>query len=180
MQRKTMFYISIGCLLVSFVSLFLPVIVYTTDRKKYSYSVLTLITKADEFEKAVLMKYKGPVVWDITGSITVVLVVIFVFAIICSVIGLFTLRVQWPNNWQFILTIVGLVGVAFPSLVLIISVVGYGKYFPGKISFGPAPVITIIAMIACIFAVVRRKNRVAEEKKKELETKGLIRKAGDL
>ena len=181
MEKKTFFYVAIGCLALSFISLFFPVITYVNEKAtKASYSVFTLITKSSEFEETILRKYKGPVVWDITGGITVILVVIFIAALLCAVIGLITLRAQRPNTWQFILTIIGLAGVAVPSLVLIICVLGYGKYFPGKLTFGLAPIITIASMIVCIFAVIRRKNRVAEELQRELAARGLIRRGGDL
>lgn len=181
MEQKNFFYIAWGCLGCSFLSMLFPVISYKNpEGKKFSYSILKLIFNSSNFEKNVLVKYKGPVVWDITGNITVVLVLVFIIAYLCAIIGLVTLRAQHPNTWQFVLTIVGLVGVAFPSLVLIICVAGYGKYFKGFISFGIAPIITIISMIACIFAVIRRKNKVAEELRRELEAKGLIRKAGNL
>ena len=32
-------------------------------------------------------------------------------AILCALLGLFTLRAQRPNTWQFVLTIAGLIGV---------------------------------------------------------------------
>ena len=181
MDKRKFYYIAIACLLVSLVSLFFPVITFVNNEgNKFSYSVISLVSNSQDFEKNVLMRYFGNVVWDINGGITIVLVVVFVAALLCAVIGLLTLRAQRPNTWQFILTIIGLIGVAIPSAVLIIGVLGYGKYFRGKLSFGPAPVITIISMIVCICAVIRRKNVVAEQLRKELEAKGLIRKGGDL
>ena len=70
--------------------------------------------------------------------------------------------------------------VTVPSVVFIVCVIGYGKYFPGTLSIGPASIITIISMIVCIMAVIRRKNKVAEELKKELEAKGFIHKGRSL
>jgi hypothetical protein len=181
MDKKKFYYVAAVCLLLSFISLFLPVITYVNSAGyKLKYSIIDLVSKTKDFETMVLSRYKGPVVWNIDGKITTVLVYIFVLALLCALVGLVTLRAQYPNTWQFILTIIGLAGVAFPSLVLMICVIGYGKYFTGKISFGPAPIITLISMIACILAVIRRKNKVAEEREKELKSKGLIKKAGDL
>jgi len=73
-----------------------------------------------------------------------------------------------------------LIGVAVPSLVLILCVLVFGGYFDGKIGFGLAPVITPAAMIVCICAVIRRKNHVQEQLQRELEAKGKIWKPRDL
>ena len=181
MSKKIFYYIAITGLVLSIISIFLPVISYEVKGgKEYKYSIVGLLTDSEEFETNILDDYEGPVVWDITSKITVILVVTFIAGILCSVIGLVTLRAQRPNTWQFILTIIGMIGVAVPSLILIISVTGYGKYFDGKLKFGIAPVITIISMIICIFAVIRRKNKVAEELRKQLEQKGIMWHAGDL
>lgn len=181
MKKKAWFYIAISCVGISILSLFFSIITYRgTYGVKYSFSIVDLLIHTEKFEDQVLNQYNGPVVWDITGTITVALVVIAVFGILCSIIGLFTLRAQRPNTWQFILTITGLICVAVPSVVLIVCVVGYGKYYHGTLGFGVAPIITPIAMVLCIATVIRRKNRVAEELRRELEAKGLIRRAGDL
>lgn len=180
MNKKNWFYIAIACVAVSVASLFTSIITYTTaSGTRYSFSIVDLIGGSADFE-IVYKQYKGPVVWNITGAITTVLALVAVLAILCSVIGLVTLRAQRPNTWQFILTLVGLAGVAFPSIVLFICVLGYGKYYSGTIRCGISPVITPIAMIICIAVVVRRKNKLAEELRKEAEAKGLIWEAKDL
>ena len=187
MNRRVFFYIAIGCLVVALISLFIPVISYRMDEgtdgaQSFSYSVFGLIGNSEEFETNVLWDYTGPVVWNITGGIAVLLTAIFCVSYIISVIGLVTLRAQYPNTWQFVMTIVGLIGVMIPSVVLIVGVMGYGKYFRGSLSFGAAPIVTIIAMILCILAVSRRKKNVKEElrMKMELEQTGIIKRAGDL
>lgn len=181
-NKKIWFAVSISCLCVSILSLFLSIITYKPEvgGHKYSFSIIDLIGKSPEFDEYILRGYKGPVVWDITGTITAILAIFVVAGIGCSIIGLITLRAQRPNTWQFVLTIVGLIAVACPSIILIICVLGYGKYYTGTIGFGIAPIITPIAMITCIFVVIRRKNKVAEELQHELEQRGLIRRAGDL
>lgn len=181
MEKKPMFFIAITGLVVSIISLFLPVITFVTRKgKTFAYSIFGILTDSEGFEDNILMKYNGPVVWDITGQISIILAAIFLLALILAIVGLFTLRVQRPNTGQFVLTIIGLIGVAIPSLILIICVVGYGHYFEGRLSFGPAPVITIISMIACIFAVIRRKNRVAKELARALEERGMINRPTSL
>ena len=176
MKKKKMiwFIIAISCVVISILSLFMSIITYTTEdgHMKYSFSILDLIGQSSEFEKYILKEYKGPVVWDITGAITAVLAIFVVAGILCAIMGLITLRAQRPNTWQFILTITGLIAVAFPSIVLIVCVLGYGKYYAGTIGFGIAPIITPIAMITCIIVVVRRKNKLAEELRENLKQKG--------
>jgi ABC-type Fe3+ transport system permease subunit len=128
----------------------------------------------------VLYHYNGPVWWDI-GELTVMLLTVAaILALLCAVIGLFTLRQQRPNTWQFILTIVGLVGTGLPSILVITAVFLSDKYFDGDVTCGICPVIMPLSMIICIFAVLRRKNHVTEQLRREALAKGLIRKAGDL
>lgn len=45
---------------------------------------------------------------------------------------------------------------------------------------GISLIITPIAMVICMLAVMRRKNVVAEQARREAEAAGLIWKAGDL
>lgn len=175
MTKKTWFYVSMGGVVVSILSLLTPIITYRpTGGELYQFNIIDLLCDPESFEYTVLRQYNGPVVWRITGEISAVLAVIAVAAVLCAVIGLVTLKAQRPNTWQFILTIVGLVGVAVPSEVLLVCILGFGWYFDGSIGFGPAPIITPIAMLVCIAAVVRRKNRVAEEIRRELEAEGMI------
>lgn len=181
MNKKNWFYIALACIAVSIASLFTSIITYTTESgKQYSFSIIDLIGGSSNFESIVYEQYNGPVILDITGTATAVLAVIAVLAILCAVAGLVTLRAQRSNIWQFILTLVGLAGVAVPSVALLVCIFGYGKYYRGTIGCGISPIITPIAMIISITVVIRRKNRVAEELRKEVEAKGLIREAKDL
>ena len=180
MEKKNWFYIAIGCIVVSILSLFTSVVAYTTGSgTHYSYSIIDLI-QGDDFTNQVLWDYKGPVLWDISGPTVTILSIIAVLGIICAVIGLITLRVQRPNTWQFRLTVVGLIATAFPSLLIILGVLVLGRNFGGSLSCGIAPIITPIAMAISVYVVIRRKNTLQEQLQKELEAKGLIKKGGDL
>ena len=89
MKKKAWFYIAISCVGISILSLFFSIITYRgTYGVKYSFSIVDLLVHTEKFEDQVLNQYNGPVVWDITGTITVALVVIAVFGILCSIIGL--------------------------------------------------------------------------------------------
>lgn len=181
-EKKSWFGISLGCVGVSIISLFLPVIIYLPKggTSKLTFNIIDMLGESKDFNFYVLHQYYGPIVWDISEVTTAILTILVLVAILCAVGGIFTLRAQRPNTWQFVLTIIGLVGVAIPSIVLIVCVLGYGKYFEGSIGFGVAPIITPLAMITCIITVIGRKNRVAEQLRKEAMAKGLIREAGDL
>ena len=184
MNKKTWFYVAISCVAVSVLSLFLSVVSYTTTGgtsglKKSSYSIIDLIF-GTEFRKEVLAQYTGPVLWKMGGATVSILALVAVGALLCAVIGLITLRKQRPNRWNFVLTFIGVVGTAFPSFLIILAVFLSKKYFVGTVSCGISPIITPIAMVICMLAVMRRKNAVAEQARREAEAAGLIWKAGDL
>jgi len=181
-ENKSWFWIALGCVAVSIFALLLPVITYLPkgETQTLTFNIVDIISMSDEFDFYVLHQYYGPIVWDISNGTAAIMAVLALLAIICAVGGIFTLTAQRPNTWQFVLTIIGLVGVAIPSIVIIVCVLGYGRYFSGNIGFGIAPIISPLAMIPCIITVIGRKNKVAERIRKEAMAKGLIREAGDL
>lgn len=192
MRKKIEYYIAVCCLIISIISMFMPIVSYkvsygyqshyfkTNAGASYSFNIIDLIRGSEDFNQIILVEYKGPVVWNITRGMCSILGIIAVLAIVCAAIGLFTLRVQRPNTRQFILTIVGLIGIAVPSVVIIVVVFMCGKYYSGTLSCGIAPILSPIAMLVSLCAVIRRKNKVAEALRKEMEEKGLIRQAKDL
>ena len=176
MNEKGWFYMSMGCISISLLSLFLPIF----QSYGINFNIIDLINGNSYFAQNVIGAYTGPVIWNITSDTVAVLSVIAIAALICAIVGLVTLRAQYPNTKNFILTIVGLIGILIPSVVSVICVVGLGQYFPGGLRLGIAPIISPIAIIVSIGAVIRRKNKVAEELQKKAEEKGLIWKAGEL
>lgn len=176
MNEKGWFYMSMGCILISLLSLFLPIF----QSYGINFNIIDLISGNSYFAQNVIGAYTGPVIWNITSDTVAGLSVIAIAALICAIVGLVTLRAQYPNTKNFILTIVGLIGILIPSVVAVICVVGLEQYFPGGLSLGIAPIISPIAIIVSIGAVIRRKNKVAEELQKKAEEKGLIWKAGEL
>ncbi len=186
MKKKTWFYVAISCVAISILSLFTSIVSYTTyvgiyggGIRKTSYSIIDLIFKT-EFRKEVLAQYTGPVLWKMGGATVSILAIVAVGAILCAIIGLITLRKQRPNRWNFVMTFIGVIGTTFPSFLVILAVVLSKNYFVGTVSCGLSPIITPIAMVICMFAVLRRKNAVAEQARREAEAAGLIWKAGDL
>lgn len=180
MEKKKWFYVALSCVAVSILSLFSSIITYVSPNGRVnSYNLINLLLETD-FRDRVLSQYTGPVLWEMGGSTVSILAALAVAAVVCALVGLFTLRKQRPNTWQFVLTLVGLVGTAFPSFLVILAVVLSKNYFRGDISCGISPIITPIAMAVCIFTVVRRRNRVLEQLRREMENKGLVFQAGDL
>lgn len=174
------FYLALGSIVVSLLSLFLPIFRYGKGNSTMSFNIIDLIDGNEYFNYYIIERYSGPVIWDITSNIVSILAVVAVAALLCAVVGLITLRAQRPNKKNFVLTIVGLIGILIPSFTVIICVLGFGKYYQDKLSLGIAPFISPIAILISIGVVIRRKNKVAEEVKKEVEEKNLIWKAGDL
>ena len=180
MNKKQWFYIALACVVISVLSLFTSIITYTAPNGvAQSYSLIDLL-QGNAFRDDVLSQYNGPVLWRMGGATVSILAFMAVAALACAVIGLVTLRAQRPNKWNFVLTLVGLVGTAFPSFLVILAVLLSNNFFTGKISCGLSPVITPVAMVICIYVVIRRRNKVLEQLRKEMEAKGLIWQAGDL
>lgn len=180
MENKKWFTIAISCVGISVLSLFTSIISYTNVQGvQFHYSIIGLL-QGDNFSDTVLTQYYGPVLWNMVGSTVSILSVLFIASLICSIIGLFTLRAQRPNKWNFRLTIIGLIGTTFPSFMVILAVILSGNYFNGSIMCGISPIITPIAMAFCIRVVFRRRNKVIQQLQAEMKAKGLIWNAGDL
>lgn len=180
MEKKKWLYVALACVAASILSLFTSIITYISPAGKVThYNLINLLFETG-FRDNVLSQYTGPVLWAMDGATVSILAFVAVAAVVCALVGLFTLRKQRPNTWQFILTLVGLIGTAFPSFLVILAVLISEKYFRGYLVCGISPIITPIAMAICIFVVVRRRNKVLEQLRKEMEAKGLVFQAGDL
>lgn len=181
MQNKRWFYISMTCLIISVVSLFISIVTYTTPAgDSYSYNIVGLLFQGHDFSQRVLNSYTGPVFATFTGVKITAMAAIAIIAFICAFTGLMTIRAQYPTTGQFILTFLGLIGTAVPSVLILILVFLSRNYFIGTVSCGLAPIITPIAMIISIITVKRRKDKVAEELRRRAMAKGLIRRATDM
>ena len=180
MNKSGWFYIALGCIAVSIVSMFTSIIIYIDSKGKiYSYNILRLL-EGNGFSNFVLSKYTGPVYMILTGRWITVLAVISIVSIIFAVVGLLTLRVQYPTTWQFVLTITGLCGTLLPSLLIIYGVFVSKRYFTGELRCGIYPIITPIAMAVCVAAVLQRRDRVKKQNLERIRREGMIRKAGDI
>ena len=175
-DTKGWFYLSLGCVIVSLLSMFFPIL---TSYGK-GYNIINLVRRDSSFTNDVIAEYTGPVIWNITSETVVILVSLAALSLVLTIAGLITLRAQRPNTGNFIMTFIGLIGNLIPSVTAIICVTVLQQYYPGGLKLGIAPIISPIAILISILAVIRRKNKVAEEIRKEVEQRGLIWKAGDL
>lgn len=175
-EKKKWLYVAAGALGVAVLSMFTTILSYKSAGTVYSYNLLGLI-EGNDFTQNVLANYRGTVYWRIDGFWVTLLTVVSLASLICSIVGLFTLRQQRPNIKQFWLTIIGLAGTSLPALLVLIAVPMFRSGFQGELTYGIYPVVAPIATLVSVLAVYRRKNRVQEELRKELEDKRKIWKA---
>ena len=175
-DTKGWFYLSLGGVIISLLSMFLPIL--TSYGKRYN--IIDLVCGNQDFADDVIGAYTGPVLWNITSGTVIILAILAAISLILTIVGLITLRAQRPNIGNFILTFVGLIGNLLPSLTAIICVVCLQQYYPGGLGLGIAPIISPIAILVSLLAVIRRKYKIDKDIKKDAERRGLIRKAGDL
>ena len=67
-----------------------------------------------------------------------------------------------------------------PSVIIFICIVALKDYYLGTIACGIYPIVSPIAMIACIAAATKMRRRNIEYRKKLKEAEGLIFRGGDL
>ena len=177
-EKKVWLYIAAASLFISVASLFTTIFVYNNKAWTYKFNILGLI-RGKDFVNNVLASYTGKVYWKIDATWVTLLAIISVASLVCAVVGLVTLRQQRTNRMQFWLTIIGLIGTCLPALLVLVAVPVFQKGFPGKLRYGIYPIVAPIATLISVLAVYiyRKKNKVQEELRKELEDKGKIWKA---
>lgn len=197
-KRNTWFYIAIGALLISMLSLFTPIVTYaegtgpipflrilgsgffnSSDSSFFSYNIIDLLT-GDRFVREVLTYYGGEVFWRIDTLDVFTMAVLVIVSQIASLVGICTMRSQYHRRWQFIMTLAGLIGTAFPSLLIFFAVNQSQKGFPGVLQCGIAPVIMPVAAMISMMAVVYRRSSVKREIQQRVRMEKLIWTAGDL
>lgn len=167
---------------VSVLSMFISVVKYTkyypTGKEVTVYAIQDLID-GTRFAHEVTYEYTGYVIpigeWVITA-----LCILGVVAICAALIGIVILSKQRPVKWPYVMTMIGLVGTAIPSIVILFGVLLSVNYFPGTISCGFYPIVAPIATIICLFTVWRERRRVLAAQAAAEESKELIYMAGDL
>lgn len=180
MKTEQWFILAISCLVLSIVSLFTTIITYTDMfGYKYSFNIIDLL-EGEMFEEVVLTQLISDPIIIMSSTTITFLAILAIGALVCAFVGLITLRAQYPSDKQFLLTLVGVIGTAIPSILIIIGVLISGEYYYGTIGCGIAPIFTPIAMLVCVRTVLRRKDKVKAALQAKVAAEGLLKQAGDL
>lgn len=197
-KKKTWMYIAVAAIVLSVVSLFLPVITYqNSNGNVYSFSLVDIITKGSDFIDYVLMDNDGSFAAKVNTPVLssllymssdetlpklliAIIGIIGVGAIAASALGIRSMSKQYESAWPFRLTITGLILNAIPAVAIIILTLISRNYFTNDIKLGAYVFFTPLAMIAAIITVTNRHRITLEEKQIQEEAKQYLRPAGDL
>lgn len=186
MVKKTgWFFSALGGIALSIAALFLPIIIYETSIGDiYVFNAASLVLHSSEFTDQVLCDYIGTAGLTTPYSVSVVLVclvsVIGVVSILVSLYGVVSLSKQRPAVSSFYFALLGLIGTAIPSVIILILFLFSRDFFRGTIMLGPYAIVTPAAMILSCVAVTRKRQYTkAEQVMRELAHQ-YIRPAGDL
>lgn len=178
---------AIICMGVAFAGLFLPVAWYGSSPSimkfiivignREWYYIFDMIS--GRFFDEVLYYYRGPVSWHMTEATIIIFVIIYIIALGLAIMGVMIMRKQVPSKLIFILMLIGMVGMVFPSVVLLVGTLMPADYFDNTLIPGGACFIPIIAMIICIL-LVTKEYRAQRAMQKHLIGAGLLRRGGDL
>lgn len=187
-KNKNWMLISIGALLLSVASLFLPVINYVANRGddmgiRYSFNIINLLD-GESFIEHVLSEYTGSFLFGISAGLSNLIIgllcLIGLAAIVCSFIGLKSMSKQYESSWPFRLTLAGILFTAIPAIALLAVVLMSGNQFRGNISAGAYAYVTPIAMVVSYITVTKRHKLTQEERRIQQAASQYIKPAGDL
>lgn len=178
-NRKLWLSITLVCLFFSIISLFFPILTYIyPSGKSQSFNIFKFL-KPDELGN-VLSQYTGSFALAIEKQDIPFFAAIAVFSIVAAFAGVITMSAQRPNFWQFVMSMVGLIGTLIPSVLLFIVVISSINYFPGSFQFGAYPIITPFAMGICMYMVTRKHKLTQEEIQAEKIAAQYLHTMGDL
>lgn len=185
MTKKNWLYLSLGCLAVSVISLFMSVISYTNSRgDTKSYNIFNMIVDPNSFTEHVSREYNGNLFQSIyaeaENAMIIVFAIIGVAAIVCAIAGVLLMAKQRPTNGSFALALIGLVGTALPALIILIMLLMSQNYFAGTIRAGLYEIITPLAMVFSIITVTMKHNRSKAQIEAWKRAEGYLRRGGDL
>ncbi|MCI6958025.1 MAG: hypothetical protein SPI15_00330 [Candidatus Faecousia sp.] len=185
-RNKNWVFLSAGALVLSLLSLFLPVVTYTTGIGRgvtHSYNIVQLLD-GESFVENVLGEYHGSFLFGLSAgaanAILVLLCVIGAAAIPLSAVGLRSMAKQYESAWPFRLTLTGILCTAIPAVALLIAVMMSGAQFPGDLRPGAYLFVTPAAMAVSCATVVKRHRLTQEELRIRKAAAAYIRPAGDL
>ena len=163
---------------ISVLSMFISVISYTTEDGTTRYAIQDLVD-GKTFAKEVLSKYTGKIIVRIGSWALTLLCVVSVCAIAAALTGLMIMSKQRPVRWPFFMTLIGVIGTAIPALTILVATILSVKYFPGRISPGLYPIVTMFAVLFSLCIVIRERRRI-KKSVADVKRNALIRPAGDL
>lgn len=187
-RNKNWMMISIGALVLSLLSLFLPVINYTANEgndvgSMYSFNLVHLMD-GESFVKHVLSEYRGSFLHGMsaeTANIVIgLLCIVGAAAIVLSFVGLRSMAKQYESAWPFRLTLAGIICTVIPAVVILVAVLMSGDEFYGTMRVGTYAYITPIAMVVSCVTVAKRHKLTQEELRIQKAASAYIRPAGDL
>lgn len=180
-KEGKLIHVAYAALAVTILSAFTTIVGYTNSKGVHrTYNLFNFLSDAEGFGAFVFHEYAGKVYVTYDSAYLLLLIALGLAAVVCAFSGLRRLSKQTDNRTSFILTILGLIGTAFPSLVIFIHIVALKHNYLGTISCGIYPVVSPIAMIICIVATTQMRKRNIAYREKLNEVEGLIHRGGDL
>ena len=184
-KKQSWMYTAIGALVLSIVSLLMPVMTYQSGKTGVitKYNIFKLIN-SEELNEYVFTEYRGEFLYGMSDSATsfwvVVCCLIGITAIILAFVGIKSMAKQYESARPFRLAILGLIGTALPSIVLLILYFVSKNQYLGTMHLGAYIIITPIAMIIACLTVTSKYRMSKEEAAAQAEARKYIRPAGDL
>jgi len=184
-KKQTWFYTSIGAIVLSVASLFLPVLSYRNSHSGTAegYNIIKLINNS-ELIRNMFAEYQGDLFknmsYDTLSTCMILLCLIGIAAIVLAFIGIKSMTKQYESAKPFYLAISGLVGTAIPSIALLVLYLVSKNQYAGTMSLGVYIIITPIAMVFACLTVTKRHRLSREEAAIQAEAQKYIRPAGDL
>lgn len=184
-QKKNWMYISIGSIILSVVSLVLPIMSYRSARTGVltNYNVFKMLNNT-ELISNVFEEYNGDFLrgmsYGTVSTLIILLSIVGVSAIVMAFIGIRSMAKQYESAWPFRLAMGGLIGTAIPSITLLILFIFSQNQYDGKMMLGAYIIISPIAMILACLTVVNRHRLTQEEILLQKEASKYIHPAGDL
>lgn len=181
-KKKFWIYFSMGGLAVSLISLFFPIITYTSQRGVVNrFNILQLL--GGGFAGIVQEEYIGKSMVELSQNafdgIVAAVGIIGAVSIILSFIGIRSMSKQYESQWPFRMTLCGLIGTTIPAVLLLIAALLSPDYYLGDISLGIYVFVTPAAMIASCLAVIKRHQMTQLELALQKEAAMYIHAAGD-
>lgn len=184
-KKRNWLYFSITSIVLSILSLFLPIMSYQSGNTGVvsHYNIVKLL-RNNELMTNVFAEYRGKFLRGMSYSAVsvwvILLCVVGVAAIILAFAGIKSMTKQIESEKPFRLTIVGLVGTAIPSVVLLILYLCSLNQYDGTMYLGAYIIVTPIAMVLACLTVTNRHRMTQEEVRLQREASAYIRPAGDL